>query len=78
MGMNASEFSTHDLNLASYLLATNHPLRRLDGPPGKSAFVFGNVSEEAVTSFYAGAKVDARQLLGALRDLKGLLARGGR
>jgi hypothetical protein len=68
------EFSTHDLNLAAFPLATNHPLRRLDGPPGKSAFVFGNVSQEDVTAFYAGAKVDARQLLGAMRDLKGLLA----
>ena len=75
--MNA-EYSTHDLNLAAYLLATNHPLRRLDGPPGKIAFVFGSVSEDDVTAFYGGAKVDARQLLGAVRDLKGLLAQGGR
>lgn len=72
-----TEFSTHDLSLAAYLLATNHPLRRLDGPPGKNSFVFANVSQEDVTSFYAGAKVDARQLLGAMRDLKGLLAQGG-
>jgi hypothetical protein len=77
MEMNTS-FSTHDLNLASYLLATNHRLHRLEGPPGKSAFVFGDVSPEDVTAFYSGAQVDARQLLGALRDLKGLLAQGVR
>jgi hypothetical protein len=76
--MNTSEFSTRDLNLASYLLGTSHPLRRLEGPPGKSVFVLGDVSPEDVTAFYAGAQVDARQLLGALRDLKGLLAQGGR
>ena len=78
MQMNGSEYVTHDLNLAAYLLATNHPLLRLDGPPGKSAFIFGNVAPQDVSAFYAGAKVDARQLLGALRDLKGLLATGGR
>jgi|GEM_PF-634540 len=73
-----ADFSTSDIHLAAYLLTTDHPLRRLDGPPGQRAFVFGDVTPEDVSGFYAGAKVDARKVLGALRDLKGLLAQGGR
>lgn len=76
--MNGSDFSTTDINLAAFLLATDHPLRRLNGPPGRQAFVFGNVTPEHVTGFYSGASVDAREVLGALRDLKGLLAQGSR
>ncbi len=72
------EFSTHDLNLSAYLLATDHSLLRLTGPPGQRAFVFANVTEEDVSRFYAGAPSDARKVLGALRDLKALLAQGGR
>jgi len=74
----AAEFSTTDIHLAAYFLATDHPLRRLTGPPGQHAFVFGNVTEQDVQRFYAGAPSDARKVLGALRDLKGLLAQGGR
>ena len=76
--MNGPEFSTTDINLAAFLLATDHPLRRLHGPPGRQVFIFGNVNPDEVTSFYSGATVDARKVLGALRDLKGLLAQGGR
>ena len=72
------EFSTTDLNLAAYLLALEHPLLHVNGPPGQRAFAFANVAETDITAFYAGAKVDARKLLGALRDLKGLLAQRGR
>jgi len=76
--MNGTDFSTTDIHLAAYLLATDHPLRSLNGRPGQRAFTFGNVTQEAVSGFYAGVKVDARKLLGAMRDLKGLLAQGGR
>jgi hypothetical protein len=72
------EFSTTDLNLAAYLLYLDYPLLHLNGPPGQRAFAFANVAEKDIAAFYAGAKVDARKLLGALRDLKGLLAQGGR
>jgi len=71
-------YLTSDLNLAAYLLALDYPLRGLNGPPGQRAFTFANVAEKDVEAFYAGAKVDARKLLGALRDLKGLLAQRGR
>jgi len=74
----APDFSTQDLHLASYLLALDHPLRRLNGPPGQRAFVFGGVTQAAVTAFYAGAQVDARKLLNAVRDLKALLHQEGR
>ncbi len=70
------DFATSDIHLASYLLATDHPLRQLDGGPGHRVFIFGDVAADEVTAFYAGVKVDARKLLGAMRDLKGLLAQG--
>jgi hypothetical protein len=78
MKMNGSDFSTTDIHLAAYLLATDHSLVRLNGPPGQRAFVFGKVTPEDVQRFYAGAPSDARKVLGALRDLKGLLAQGVR
>jgi hypothetical protein len=78
MQMNAADFVTSDIHLAAYLLATDHPLRRLNGSPGQRAFVFGNVTEQDVQRFYAGAPSDARKVLGALRDLVVLLAEGDR
>jgi len=78
MQTTAADFSTTDLHLAAYLLAIDRPLRRLNGPPGQRAFVFGNVSDDAVAAFYAGAQVDARKLLNAVRDLKSLLHQGAR
>jgi predicted kinase len=72
-----SDFTTRDLHLAAYLLASDHPLRRLNGPPGQRSFVFGNVSQQTVAAFYSGATVDARKLLNAVRDLKALLHQGG-
>lgn len=68
-----AEFSTSDLNVAAYLVTIGRPLLRLEGRPGQRAFVFGDVIQEDVTRFYAGVAVDARKLLGSLRDLKGLL-----
>lgn len=76
--MNGAPYTTTDLNIAAYLLATDHPLLGLDGSPGQRSFTFGNVTEEEVAAFFAGAKVDARKVLGALRDLKGLLTQGRR
>jgi hypothetical protein len=78
MKMHGSDFHTSDIHLAAYLLATDHPLRRLEGIPGQKSFVFGNVIDADVQAFYAGAPSDARKVLNALRDLKGLLAQGAR
>jgi hypothetical protein len=78
MQMNPANFLTSDIHIAAFLLATEHPLRRINGLRGQRVFVFGNVSPEDVQSFYAGAPSDARKVLGALRDLKGLLAQGDR
>ena len=72
------DFSTSDLHLASFFLATDHPLHRMDGPPGQRVFIFANVTEADVASFYSGAQVDARKLLNAVRDLKALLHQGRR
>jgi hypothetical protein len=76
--MNGTDYSTTDINLAAYLLATDHQLLRLDGPPRQRSFTFGSVTAEDVRRFYAGAPSDARKVLGALRDLKGLIVQGGR
>ncbi len=73
-----ADYITTDFHLAAYLLATDHPLRGVNGRSGQRAFIFGNVTPEDVTRFYAGAPSDARKVLNALRDLKGLLAQEGR
>jgi hypothetical protein len=73
-----ADFSTQDIHVAAYLLALDRPFRGLSGQPGHRTFTFANVAPEDVQGFYAGVKVDARKLLGALRDLKGLLAQGDR
>ncbi len=63
-----------DLGLASYLLARDFDLVKTDGPPNRIQFVFAGVPEEAIFAFYQGeALVNARKLLAAYRDLKGLL-----
>lgn len=74
----AWDFSTSDLHLASFFLATDHQLLRMDGPPGQRVFIFRNVTEADVAAFYSGAQVDARKLLNAVRDLKALLHQEGR
>lgn len=67
------ERSTPDLNFSAYLSEIGRPLLRLEGPPGRRVFVFGNVTDADVAAFYSGAKVSAIGVLGRLRDLKGLL-----
>lgn len=73
-----ADFSTQDIHVAAFLMTLDRPFCGLSGRPGQRTFTFGNVAPEDVQAFYAGAKVDARKLLGALRDLKGLLAQGDR
>lgn len=73
------EFRTHDLALASFLVASGRRLLKLDGPPGRRQFVFLRVEESDVSDFLQGKAIDARRLLDAHRALKGLLiAQGGR
>jgi hypothetical protein len=62
-----------DLQLAAYLLARDHQIVRLEGPPHRRAFIFVGVPDEDITAFYGGRDaVSARKLFGAYRDLKGL------
>ena len=64
-----------DISLAAFLLATGYALVQIDGPANRREFVFRDVPDDAVVSFYSStAQVNARQLLGALRDLRGLFA----
>lgn len=63
-----------DLALAAYLLARDYPLVDVEGPcGGRRNFIFADVPKDVLVAFYSGqVSVDARKLLGALRDLKGL------
>lgn len=71
------EFRTHDLALASFLVASGRHLLKLDGPPGRRQFVFLGVAEMDVSDFLNGKAIDGRRLLGAHRTLKGLLIAQG-
>ncbi len=62
-----------DLGLAAYLVALGYPLVRVVGSNGRKDFVFAGVPQETIYGFYNGQdQISARQLLNALRDLKGL------
>jgi hypothetical protein len=71
------EFRTHDLALASFLVAIGRLLLHLDGPPGRRQFVFRDVAETDVSDFLNGKAIDGRRLLDAHRTLKGLLIAQG-
>jgi len=71
------EFRTHDLPLASFLVASGRRLLKIDGPPGRRQFVFLDVAETAVSDFLNGKAIDGRRLLDAHRTLKGLLIAQG-
>ncbi len=68
------EVPISDLHLASYLLALGYSLVRIDGSPHRTLFVFANVPQETIISFYQeDAAVNPRRLLDSLRNLRGLL-----
>ena len=69
-----TETRISDLQLASYLLALDYSILRTEGTSHRTDFVFANVPEEVVFSFFQGnSKVNPRKLLDAYRNLKGLL-----
>ncbi len=67
------QFRTSDFHLASYLLATDHPLHQVERAGGRAVFVFDGVSPDETQRYFRGAQVEARKLLNASRDLKSLL-----
>ena len=68
------EFPISDLHLASYLLALGYSLVKIDGPSHRILFVFADVPQEIIISFYReDAAVNPRKLLDSLRNLRGLL-----
>ena len=70
----SQEVSVTDLHLASYVLALGHSLVRIEGPPHRVIFIFSDVSEQIIISFFQeDAAVNPRKLLDALRNLRGLL-----
>lgn len=68
-----------DVHLAAYLLARGHQVSRLEGSFGRREFVFHDVPQDVLLSYYGGDDlVSARELLDALRNIRGLLVQGVR
>ena len=69
-----AETRVSDLAVASYLLARDYDLIGIESAAGRVEFVFANVPTQVLLAFYGGdAVVNARKLLAAHRDLKGLI-----
>src|SRR5262249_14039959 len=72
--MKPDEVRISDSHLTAFLLARGHPIRRVEGAPGRREFVFAAVPHEALVAFYGGDdRISAPALLDALRNVKGLL-----
>jgi len=70
-----TELRISDIHLVAFLVARGFAVRRTDGPPGRREFVFRDIPEATVLSFYGDDdQVSARALLDALRNVRGLLA----
>jgi len=68
------EIQVNDIHLASFLMAKDFRLRRIEGERRKT-FIFVDVPPEKITEFYSDQDtVSARRLLDALRNLKGFIA----
>lgn len=73
------ETRVSDLAVGAYLLAQDYALIGIRNAAGRVEFVFANVPQEVLLAFYSGAAVvNARKLLAAHRDLKGLIIEHGR
>ena len=72
------EVSISDLHLASYLMALGYSLVKIEGPSHRTLFVFADVPQEIIFSFYQEeAAVNPRKILDSLRNLRGLLLQQG-
>ncbi len=68
------ETRVSDLQLGAYLLAKEYLIIRIEGASPRTEFIFADVPEEVVLSFYQeNSTVNPRKILDALRNLKGLL-----
>jgi hypothetical protein len=67
------EIKVSDLQLAAYLMALDYPLLRVEGNHKHQVFVY-EATQEVIMQYYQGRdKTSARKLLGAYRDLKGII-----
>jgi len=65
------DYSTHDLNLAAFLLSRGHPLRAVAREPGgRCVFRFSITAREDAPGFLAKVAVPAWDYANALRSLK--------
>ena len=67
-------WKTSDTHVAAFLVAIGHPLRGLDGPRGRRAFVFDSGAEADRFAYFDDSRpVAPRKLFAAYRDLKSAL-----
>lgn len=64
-------FTTSDLQLAAYLVATGYLAVRVEGPPDRRVFVFDAVPPEAIAAYHQDRMpVSPQGLFRAYRGLK--------
>jgi hypothetical protein len=64
-----------DIHLAAFLLAKGYPVAQVIGPQGRREFVFHDVPDGIILTFYGGPDaVSARALFDALRNVRGLVS----
>jgi uncharacterized protein DUF5659 len=69
----STEYRTHDLHVAAFLMARGHRLIAVDETGrGRVAFVFASGREDA-PKFFLGEPIPARDFAAALRTLKSAL-----
>ena len=76
MGLPVDNYATHDLPLAAFLVACDHPVK-LVGEPRRRTFIFPPAAAGDADRFYAGAQIPAIKYAHAMRDLKARLHTAG-
>ena len=63
---------TSDPNIATYLVALDYPILRVEGSADRVEFVFpSSIPEDVLLGYYNSGTAPARKLLNAHRDLLG-------
>jgi len=71
-----SEYTTHDLYQAAYLVALRHRLHRLDGSGQRKAFIFDSNVRVDADKFHENSPVGVLDFATALRQVKARLYGG--
>jgi len=76
MIVNVSDYATHDLYQAAYLVARRHQLRRLEGLGQRKAFIFDGTARADANRFHENSPIGALDFATALRQVKARLYGG--